>query len=612
MSYGQGTVNSGYGYSQAEKDGIDALGAAGIIVVAIAHNFYQDIEASPIYPASYESPNIIAVAASTPQDRMADFSDWGRVHVDLAAPGAGTTNIMLVSGPGSRDYTSFWGGTSASAPHVVGAVALLAGAYPEATVAQIKSAILETVDVIEPLQGMMVTSGRLNVARALLHLSTNRPPVFIVPPQGRSVFPGLTTSLSTSVGGTVPLAYQWFQGSNTIDGATNALLTLTNVLSSQAGLWVQVSNAFGAITSAPVQVFADPTSPAIIYWGACAWGKCDIPPDLTNFVSLAGGRVHSLALLRDGTVRAWGGDKGGQSTMPPGLGNVRQISAGAYFSIALHSNGTVTAWGRNSEGQVTGAASQTEIASISAGQFHCLAVRSNGTVAAWGWNSKGQCNVPSGLVGVAVVKGGYEYSLALLSDGTVVAWGDNAYGQCNVPSGLSDVTAVVAGAYASMAMKHDGTVVVWGNNTYGQLDLPPGLTNVVAVDGYSHFLCLKRDGTVVSWGAGITNRLTGGDWGQAIVPPGLSNVVAVASNGRHSLAVLAIPAPPRLLAQLQGTNMVLSWPESAAGWQLLSATSLAPLAVWQPWATALRTNNGSVSTPVPVGEASRFFRLRSP
>ena len=49
-----------------------------------------------------------------------------------------------------------------------------------------------------------------------------------------------------------PLAYQWYFGSNSIPGATNTLLTLTNVGFAQAGNYsVVITNAYGSATGGP-------------------------------------------------------------------------------------------------------------------------------------------------------------------------------------------------------------------------------------------------------------------------------------------------------------------------------------------------------------------------
>jgi len=78
---------AGSSYSQAENDAINASSA--LIVVAAGNNG-NDIDATPDYPASYTSTNIIAVAATDQSDNLASFSNFGTTSVDIAAPG---TNI---------------------------------------------------------------------------------------------------------------------------------------------------------------------------------------------------------------------------------------------------------------------------------------------------------------------------------------------------------------------------------------------------------------------------------------------------------------------------------------------------------------------------------------
>ena len=73
--------------SQTVKAAIDASSA---VVVCAAGNDGTDNDTSPLYPASYDSPNIIAVAATDQNDELASFSNFGVTSVDVAAPG---TNI---------------------------------------------------------------------------------------------------------------------------------------------------------------------------------------------------------------------------------------------------------------------------------------------------------------------------------------------------------------------------------------------------------------------------------------------------------------------------------------------------------------------------------------
>ena len=70
---------------------------------------------------------------------------------------------------------------------------------------------------------------------------------------------------------------------------------------------------------------------------------------------------YTVALLKDGTIKAWGGNDYGQlgdgttegklvPTLIPGLSNVKQIEAGTTHTLALLEDGTVKAWGYNGWG----------------------------------------------------------------------------------------------------------------------------------------------------------------------------------------------------------------------------------------------------------------------
>jgi hypothetical protein len=82
---------------------------------------------------------------------------------------------------------------------------------------------------------------------------TATPPTIQFQPTNQTVFVNGTATFSVTATGSLPLSYQWSFGGMDIDGATNALLTLTNVQTNQAGNYVvQVANAFGSTNSTSV------------------------------------------------------------------------------------------------------------------------------------------------------------------------------------------------------------------------------------------------------------------------------------------------------------------------------------------------------------------------
>jgi uncharacterized repeat protein (TIGR03803 family) len=82
---------------------------------------------------------------------------------------------------------------------------------------------------------------------------TGGAPVIVMSPGDQSVGVGSTVNLATEASGTSPLIYQWFfNHTNSLPGATNALLQLFNVQTNQSGIYtVVVTNRFGTATSPP-------------------------------------------------------------------------------------------------------------------------------------------------------------------------------------------------------------------------------------------------------------------------------------------------------------------------------------------------------------------------
>ena len=142
------------------SDAIKAAGDAGQLVVVAAGNQGADIDQVPNYPAAYDLPNIITVAATDEDDQLAQFSNVGAIGVDIAAPG----DVILSTEPSGYGYSS---GTSMASPHVAGVAALVLSLHPTWTVAQIRDRILQTARPIRALEGVIATGGMVNAAAAV-------------------------------------------------------------------------------------------------------------------------------------------------------------------------------------------------------------------------------------------------------------------------------------------------------------------------------------------------------------------------------------------------------------------------------------------------------------
>ncbi len=152
---------SGGTYSQSERDAIHSARAAGVLFVAASGNDGTDNGDVPVYPASYELDNIIAVAATDDKDVLASFSNYGAMSVDVTAPG-----VWIYSTKGGDSY-QYLSGTSMATPHVTGLAALIWADNGGFTYDQVKERILNGVDVLPGLTGSVLMAGRINANNSI-------------------------------------------------------------------------------------------------------------------------------------------------------------------------------------------------------------------------------------------------------------------------------------------------------------------------------------------------------------------------------------------------------------------------------------------------------------
>ncbi|MFV1951056.1 MAG: S8 family serine peptidase [Nitrospinota bacterium] len=152
----------GGGFDLALYNAIAYAGNHGALFVAAAGNDSKNTDGTPSYPASFDLPNIISVAATDSNDNKASFSNWGYYSVDLGAPG-----VKILSTIPNNGYSSAFSGTSMASPHVAGASALIWAAFPSLTHIQVKKLVVFKTDPVPSLNGLVLSGGRLNVAKAI-------------------------------------------------------------------------------------------------------------------------------------------------------------------------------------------------------------------------------------------------------------------------------------------------------------------------------------------------------------------------------------------------------------------------------------------------------------
>jgi thermitase len=121
--------------SSDEKNAILRAQKKGIIFIAAAGNEKNNIKKVPYYPASYNLPNIVSVAAINNKGSLINKSNWGET-VDIAAPGFNVLSTLPRNSYGNMS------GTSMAASFVSGLAAIIMAkenCSPAEAIAKIKT-----------------------------------------------------------------------------------------------------------------------------------------------------------------------------------------------------------------------------------------------------------------------------------------------------------------------------------------------------------------------------------------------------------------------------------------------------------------------------------------
>ncbi|RSK36176.1 S8 family peptidase [Hymenobacter metallilatus] len=166
----------------AVEEAIRYANTKGVLLIHSAGNENNNLDNAAQYPApTFQNgqpvPNMITVGASArtnDETLAADFSNYGKLRVDVFAPG----NQIYSTLPGSQ-YGNL-SGTSMAAPVVTGIAATLKSYFPQLTAAQLKRIILASAQPVhtqvrQPGTNKLVdfstlsrTGGIVNLYRAVL------------------------------------------------------------------------------------------------------------------------------------------------------------------------------------------------------------------------------------------------------------------------------------------------------------------------------------------------------------------------------------------------------------------------------------------------------------
>ena len=183
-------INTSFGkgfsaHSDKVREAIAYAASKDVLIVNAAGNDNDDLDVVPVYPNdSYKngpevSDNFISVGALNPyfgKYLKADFSNYGKINVDVFAPGVNIRSLIP-----ENKYDSF-SGTSMASPGVAGVAAVLKSYFPKLKANELKKILIESgIEVnseirinseIEKEFGEISKSGKIvNLYNALIYAS---------------------------------------------------------------------------------------------------------------------------------------------------------------------------------------------------------------------------------------------------------------------------------------------------------------------------------------------------------------------------------------------------------------------------------------------------------
>jgi thermitase len=155
--------------------------AKGILVVAAAGNEKSNIDDKKYayYPASYGLDNIISVSAHDQNVKIIQSSNWGKLSVDVAAPGYRIKSAI------PQGQAGFMTGTSQATAFVTGIAAMIKSNFPELAYDDIKNAIIASSVKAKGLRGKILGGGKVDATSAFK--TAERAHKFLMKESGRAL-----------------------------------------------------------------------------------------------------------------------------------------------------------------------------------------------------------------------------------------------------------------------------------------------------------------------------------------------------------------------------------------------------------------------------------------
>lgn len=164
VNNGARVINNSWGggtYSRSLHEAMTYAYTNRVFIGSAAGNNGKNNDSIAMYPANYDVPSNMAVAATSDYDYMASFSNYGSRSVHLASPGV----LILSTLPNNR--TGTMSGTSMATPFVSGMAALAMREAPLLTGYQIKDIIIAKATNLSSLLGKVSSAARIDSYRLI-------------------------------------------------------------------------------------------------------------------------------------------------------------------------------------------------------------------------------------------------------------------------------------------------------------------------------------------------------------------------------------------------------------------------------------------------------------
>ena len=397
------------------------------------------------------------------------------------------------------------------------------------------------------------------------------PAHIVTGPQSQVIQPGTDVTFQVGAQGLAPVSYRWFfNGTNQLPSISDTL-TLTNVLSSQSGLYsVTVSNALAVETSLPALLIVN-TNQILL---AGLW-RFDGGAG-TNVVDSSGFNNNGVLAGENGNLPAW-------TSGQPGFGGALSFTNDgvnhAYVDIPGSStlrigqtptnSWTITAWAYESSGG-TGDFVST---------YGRIVTLDDGQSFQWESGASGDAQM---------------YSWSRADTGWEIGWATDSS-----VSPLLDQWVHWAVVYdgANLTVYRDGNQGPEGGMATSSVKAALGF---VGYTGSIHIGSELGQPASRNWNGMLDDVAL---FNVALTPTQIGNVKA----GDFSGLISRIP----LSASVDGDSVILSWSTLFPGFKPQSSPSLSP-AQWTDVSGASVQHGELLTLAMPINNTARFFRLVAP